>query len=407
MIEVKNLVKRYGNFTAVNDISFTLEPGKIYGFLGPNGAGKSTTMNIMTGYIAATSGDVTIFDCDILEEPEEAKRYIGYLPEIPPLYPEMSVEEYLKFAAELKGIKRQEVRGQVDIAIEKTHLIEYRRRLIRNLSKGYRQRVGLAQALLGNPKFVILDEPTVGLDPRQILEIRSLIKDIAQGEEGDEVKPTVILSSHIMQEVSAVCDEIMIIARGRLIASDTPQNLVNQFHKEERIEVIASASEEDVVSVLRPFADQAEIIFDSGDLPEGQVKAILVLEKGNDIRGDLFAAFSKAGVSLVQLYRVVPTLEEIFLTLVHQADEEAEQAELERQRDSRLKVLRRKSRRGALTSEELEEYMSLAPEEAESLLSEEVTDDADNYSETDDAEVELEDVSETVENEEETGGDEE
>lgn len=396
MIEVKHLVKRYGNFTAVNDISFTLEPGKIYGFLGPNGAGKSTTMNIMTGYIAATSGDVSIFNCDILEEPEEAKRYIGYLPEIPPLYPEMSVEEYLKFAAELKGVKRQEVRVQVDTAIEKTHLVEYRRRLIRNLSKGYRQRVGLAQALLGNPKFVILDEPTVGLDPRQILEIRSLIKEIAQGTEGDEVKPIVILSSHIMQEVSAVCDEIMIIARGRLIASDTPQRLVDQFHQEERIEVTAVGSEEEIASVLHPFAEKAEIIFDSGDLPEGQVKAILVLEKGMDIRSELFAAFSKAGVTLVQLYRVVPTLEEIFLTLVHQADEEAEREELNRQREGRLRVLRRKKKRGALTAEELEELTLLAPEEAADYMQDEA--DADMS--------EAEEVSEEAENEEENGGDE-
>ncbi|NCB04451.1 MAG: ABC transporter ATP-binding protein, partial [Clostridia bacterium] len=209
MIQVKNLVKRYGDHTAVDDLTFSVEKGQIYGFLGPNGAGKSTTMNIMTGCLGATSGEVLIDGHSILREPEEAKRHIGYLPEQPPLYMEMTVREYLLFAAELRGISRAARAAAVDDAMEQTVLGDVQNRLIRNLSKGYRQRVGLAQAILGYPDVVILDEPTVGLDPKQIIEIRDLIRKLAQ-------EHTVILSSHILSEVSAICDHIMIISHGKL-----------------------------------------------------------------------------------------------------------------------------------------------------------------------------------------------
>ena len=218
MIEVKDLVKKYGNHVAVDHLSFTIEKGKIYGFLGPNGAGKSTTMNIMTGYLGATEGKVLIDGHNMLEEPELAKKSIGYLPEIPPLYTDMTVMEYLTFSAELKKISKNEREKEIEKVIELAKLNEVKERLIKNLSKGYRQRVGLAQAMLGFPEIIILDEPTVGLDPKQIIEIRELIRNLAK-------KHTVILSSHILAEVQEVCDYIMIISKGKLVASDTPENL--------------------------------------------------------------------------------------------------------------------------------------------------------------------------------------
>lgn len=218
MIEVKNLVKRYGDHVAVEDLSFKIEKGKIYGFLGPNGAGKSTTMNIITGYIASTEGEVSINGYDILEDAEKAKKCIGYLPEMPPLYFDMTVLEYLEFAADLKKIPRKQKCGMIEEVMEMVKITDMQNRLIKNLSKGYRQRVGLAQAILGYPEVIILDEPTVGLDPKQIIEIRNLIKELKK-------KHTVILSSHILSEVSAICDYILIISHGKLVASDTPENL--------------------------------------------------------------------------------------------------------------------------------------------------------------------------------------
>ena len=213
MIEVSNLTKKYGDHIAVDHLSFRVEKGQIYGFLGPNGAGKSTTMNIITGYLAATEGTVTIDGKDVQKDPEEAKRAIGYLPELPPLYVDMTVREYLDFVAELKKVPKKERKQQIDEVMEMTQITDMQQRLIRNLSKGYRQRVGLAQAILGYPEVIILDEPTVGLDPKQIIEIRDLIRKLGENH-------TVILSSHILSEVSAVCDHIMIIAHGKLVASD-------------------------------------------------------------------------------------------------------------------------------------------------------------------------------------------
>ena len=218
MIEVTNLTKKYGDHIAVDHLSFRVEKGQIYGFLGPNGAGKSTTMNIITGYLAATEGTVTIDGKDVQKDPEEAKCAIGYLPELPPLYVDMTVREYLDFVAELKKVPKKERKQQIDEVMEMTQITDMQQRLIRNLSKGYRQRVGLAQAILGYPEVIILDEPTVGLDPKQIIEIRDLIRKLGENH-------TVILSSHTLSEVSAVCDHIMIIAHGKLVASDSPENL--------------------------------------------------------------------------------------------------------------------------------------------------------------------------------------
>ena len=243
MITVEHLTKRYGSFTAVDDLSFTIGEGHVYGFLGPNGAGKSTTMNMMTGCLSATEGHVKIDGFDIFEEPMEARRRIGYLPEQPPLYLGETPEEYLRFVGEAKGLRGGELEAQIDEVIEVTRLEPMRHRVIRALSKGYRQRVGIAQALLGNPEVVILDEPTVGLDPIQILEIRELIRSLGE-------RHTVILSSHILSEVQAMCDRILIIAHGRLIAFDTPENLEKLLTTPGELILVADLPEERFRAIL-------------------------------------------------------------------------------------------------------------------------------------------------------------
>ena len=248
MIEVKHLTKKYGTHLAVDDLSFTIEKGRIYGFLGPNGAGKSTTMNIMTGYIGASSGEVIINGHNILEEPEKAKKCIGYLPEIPPLYLDMTVSEYLYFAAELKKIPKADRNAQVIKVMELIKLVDMKDRLIKNLSKGYRQRTGLAAAILDFPDIIILDEPTVGLDPKQIIEIRELIRTLAKDH-------TVILSSHILAEVQEICDDILIISKGKLIAEGSPDELEELTHGKETIELTILADEISVKQVLSDFSD--------------------------------------------------------------------------------------------------------------------------------------------------------
>lgn len=306
MIEVKNLTKRYGKHLAVDNLSFTVEKGQIYGFLGPNGAGKSTTMNIMTGYLGATSGEILINGHDILREPQEAKKCIGYLPEQPPLYMEMTVWEYLNFAAELKKIPKDEVKKQIEKVAKLTRLEEVQNRLIHNLSKGYKQRVGLAQAILGFPEIIILDEPTVGLDPKQIIEIRELIRTLAKNH-------TVILSSHILAEVREVCDYIMIIAKGKLVASDTPENLENLMSGTGHVELEAKTSMEKARAILKeiPQISKAEYQEETKESvtvriePEGQ----------SDIREQLFFAFAKEGIPLLTLKLNKSTLEDIFLEL--------------------------------------------------------------------------------------------
>lgn len=248
MIEVKNLVKKYGDHVAVDHLNFTVKKGQIYGFLGPNGAGKSTTMNIMTGYIGATEGDVIINGHDIMTEPEEAKKCIGYLPEVPPVYPDMTVMEYLKFSAELKKIPKQERADQIARVMKKTQVEEISGRLIRNLSKGYRQRVGLANALMGFPPIIILDEPTVGLDPKQIIEIRNLIKELGK-------EHTVVLSSHILSEISEVCDYVLILSHGKLVASDYTENLTQMMQGQSVYSFQVKGSEAKVKKVLGALRD--------------------------------------------------------------------------------------------------------------------------------------------------------
>lgn len=305
MIEVKNLVKKYGDHLAVNNLSFTIEPGKIYGFLGPNGAGKSTTMNIITGYLAATEGQVLINGHDIYEEPEEAKKCIGYLPEIPPLYMDMTPREYLEFAADLKGIKKSERKEKIDAVVKMAGIEEVFHRLIKNLSKGYKQRVGLAQAILGFPEIIILDEPTVGLDPKQIMEIREVIKKLGK-------RHTVILSTHIMQEVSAVCDEVMIISKGELVAQDTPNNLGKHVEGSNTIEVMIAAPDYKVKAILNKM-DRIHK-FEVYDAPEeGCVKAVITTGVEYDIREDLFYACASAKCPIVGMQASEMSLEDVFI----------------------------------------------------------------------------------------------
>lgn len=320
MIQVENISKKYGEHTAVDNLSFTVEKGQIYGFLGPNGAGKSTTMNIMTGYIAAGSGTVKINGFDILTEPEKAKKCIGYLPEIPPLYTDMTVYEYLMFVAELKKVPRKERMEHVEEIIERTQLEDAGGRLIRNLSKGFKQRVGLAQAMIGYPEVLILDEPMVGLDPKQILEIRDLIKELSR-------EHTIILSSHILAEVSAVCDHIMIISKGKLVASGSPEELQEMMHTKTELEVVLLCEKEQAEAVLRDIRQIEDYTIEPAQ-EEGSIKVCLNVSDNADIRKELSVALAGAGIPILSMKRLEKSLEDIFLELTEDNEEGKEEEEL-------------------------------------------------------------------------------
>lgn len=315
MIEVNHLVKRYGNTLAVDDLSFTVEEGQIYGFLGPNGAGKSTTMNIMTGYIAPTSGEVSIDGHNILEEPEEARKCIGYLPEIPPLYTDMTVEEYLAFAAELKKIPKGKIRVMMDEIMNITGLLEMRSRLIRNLSKGYRQRTGLAQAILGYPKIIILDEPMVGLDPKQIIEIRDLIRELGKNH-------TVILSSHILSEVSAVCDQIMIISHGKLAANDTPENLEKLMEGSNTLNLTVKGDALSLQRILKQTEGILSCSVTSSEEKEA-LDVVIKTETGLDLREQLFYLLADLKMPILSLQQSRVSLETVFLELTGEEPSES------------------------------------------------------------------------------------
>ena len=317
MIEVKHLTKRYGNHTAVSDLSFTIEKGQIYGFLGPNGAGKSTTMNIMTGCLAATAGEVRIGGFDIFEESQQAKKLIGYLPEQPPLYPDMTPREYLTFVARAKEIPAREIPGQLEHVMTVTQTLDVADRLIKNLSKGYKQRVGIAQAILGDPEVIILDEPTVGLDPRQIIEIRDLIQELGR-------EHTVILSSHILSEVQAVCQTILIISKGKLVACDTPDNLERLFAGTTTVELQAEATRSEVKQILSGVENIADM--DTKMLEDGICQVRLDMDAPEERKAcrDIFFAFSKAGKAIVRMTVAKASLEDIFIELTSSEQEGAE-----------------------------------------------------------------------------------
>ena len=317
MIEVENLVKKYGSHVAVDHLSFHVNRGQIYGFLGPNGAGKSTTMNMMTGYLAATEGTIKINGYDIATQPEEAKKCIGYLPELPPLYQEMTVREYLTFAAELKKIPRKDRMAQIDEVMEMTMLTEVEHRLIRNLSKGYKQRVGLAQAILGFPEVIILDEPPVGLDPKQITEIRDLIRRLGE-------KHTVILSSHILSEVSAICDHIMIISQGKLVASDSSEELQKRMSGTARLNITVLGTKEQTAAALQTISALKEEEVSYIQSTEKEVLEFVVeTDSAIDMRRAVGTALAKAQIPVIGMTREERTLEDIFLALTDSEQEEA------------------------------------------------------------------------------------
>ena len=320
LIEVKNLCKNYDGHPAITDLTFTIEKGHIYGFLGPNAAGKSTTMNIITGCLAASSGEVYVGGYDIFEQPKEAKKLIGYLPEIPPLYIDQTVEEYLFFVAEAKGFKKDAAFAEIDRVILETHIEDVAERLIKHLSKGYRQRVGIAQALIGNPEVIILDEPTVGLDPKQIIEIRDLIRELGQSH-------TVILSSHILSEVQAICDEVLIISKGRLVLFDKIENLGTSLSTGNTIEISAELGKNDLQALLSGIADISHITV--SDEKDGVCSAVLNIGQADpkSVCREVFLAFSSAGKVLLRLNPVEVRLEDIFIELTGDSPESAAEKE--------------------------------------------------------------------------------
>ena len=312
MIKVQGLSKIYGEHIAVDDISFEVKEGHIYGFLGPNGAGKSTTMNIITGYISPTTGTVEVNGYIMGKDTLKAKKSIGYLPEIPPLYPDMTVKEYLSFVAKIKGVARAEREDEINRVMEATDITDMAKRLIKHLSKGYKQRVGIAQAILGNPKVVILDEPTVGLDPEQIIEVRTLIKSL----KGDH---TVILSSHILSEISATCDEVLMIANGRMIACDTTENLLKNHKSVKTIKLNVKGDQDKIEEVLKNIEaiDEVKFIENKGESNVFEVTC----DSSKDIREDISFALSDARLLILELTEETSSLEDIYLDLVKEADE--------------------------------------------------------------------------------------
>lgn len=317
MIEVSNLTKKYGNHIALDHVSFKVEKGHIYGLLGPNGAGKSTTMNILTGYIAPTEGNVVINGYDMALKPHKAKKCIGYLPEIPPLYPDMNVVEYLHFAASVKKVPSAKRNEEVIRVMELTNISDVQKRLIKNLSKGYKQRVGIAQALIGEPEIIILDEPTVGLDPEQIIEIRTLITSLKD-------KHTVILSSHILSEISAVCDEVLMIAKGKVVALDTTDNIMKMSKKSQRLELLLKGEKELIEEVFTKLSMIENYTFVNED--NGRCKfEIIAVESKEDIREELSYALFDAKILILEMRSSLASLEDIYLEILQGcADDDTE-----------------------------------------------------------------------------------
>ncbi len=313
MIEVRNLVKKYNDsFLALNDISFTAKKGQVVGFLGPNGAGKSTAMNIITGYISATEGTVIVNGHDIYEEPEEAKKNIGYLPEQPPLYQDMTVKEYLNFVANLKKVDRKDREDAVDKVMDMTKITDVSHRLIKHLSKGYKQRVGLAQALIGNPPILVLDEPTAGLDPKQIIEIRELIKELSKNH-------TIIFSSHILSEINEVCDYVLIINKGKLVVSDDVDNLEKHFKNSNELKLQIKGPKADIEAALQSIEKINSIEFDKTS-KEGISSLSVFSDENDDVREEVFYALGQARCPIMGMEFSGISLEDIFLEVTDEVD---------------------------------------------------------------------------------------
>ncbi|MEI6602460.1 MAG: ABC transporter ATP-binding protein [Clostridia bacterium] len=315
MIEIQNLSKRFGKIQAVKNISFTVNKGEILGFLGPNGAGKTTTMNIITGFIGSTTGSVKVCGFDVLEQPQEVKKRIGYLPEQPPLYFDMTVNEFLRFVCELKSVEHAKIKAMIDTVCELVKITTVRKRLIKNLSKGFKQRVGLAQALVGDPEVLILDEPTVGLDPTQIIEMRKLIRQLSK-------KHTIILSSHILSEVSAVCDRVVIINHGEIAAVDTPENLSKAMNTTGKFSILVAGPKNSVSNLIRNVngVRKVEFLMQKGD----HFEFAFEIEQGVDARKPIFFELAKAGYPILELKPMGLSLEDIFLSVVNENPVEEE-----------------------------------------------------------------------------------
>lgn len=311
MVEVKNVTKMYGDKKAVDDISFTVKSGEILGFLGPNGAGKSTTMNIITGYLSSSSGTVTVDGCEILDDPKGVKSKIGYLPEIPPLYTDMTVRKYLEFMYDLKKVKLEKD-DHIDEVCRLVKITQVEDRIIKNLSKGYKQRVGLAQALLGNPQVLILDEPTVGLDPKQIIEIRNLVKNLGK-------KHTVILSSHILSEVQAICDRVLIISNGRIVADAETENLSKVLGKSDKLRIQVKGAKSNVIDTVSSMRD-VKAIKTEREHSDGTYDYIVEVSRDTDVREALFYKLAEAKLPLLLMQSADPSLEEIFLKLTNETN---------------------------------------------------------------------------------------
>lgn len=362
MIKVEGLSKIYGEHIAVDDISFEVKEGHIYGFLGPNGAGKSTTMNIITGYISPSAGTVEVNGYVMGKDTLKAKKSIGYLPEIPPLYPDMNVKEYLTFVAKIKGVEKDKRTEEIERVMKATDILDMSGRLIKHLSKGYKQRVGIAQAILGSPKVIILDEPTVGLDPEQIIEVRNLIKSL----KGDH---TVILSSHILSEISATCDEVLMIANGRMIACDTTENLLKNHKNVKTIKINVKGDKEKIEEVLKSIDSLEDVKFieDKGESCLFEVTC----DPAKDVREEVSFALSDARLLILEMSEETSTLEDIYLTLVKEADE-AYEAELKAIREGADldEVFADKDEEKAEESDSDEEDEETAVKEAEETIEE-------------------------------------
>lgn len=314
MIEVKNVTKKYGGFVAIDNISFNIEEGEIIGLLGPNGAGKSTTMNMITGFIEPTEGEILIDNYDIVKKSQKAKKQIGYMPEGVPLYNDLTVKEFVNYMADLKLVERKTKKSQIQKVLEETNLVEVQNKLIRNLSRGYKQRVSMAGALIGNPKILILDEPTVGLDPKQITEIRNLIKMLGK-------EHTIILSSHILSEVSHICNKVIIINKGKVVAIDTPKNLEEKVKQKNSLVVTVEDKEDKIKKVTQKIKGikELKLIKDNND---GTKEYAIISEEAKDIRKEIFETYAKENITIFELKKSEVTLEDAFMQLIENNKEE-------------------------------------------------------------------------------------
>ena len=351
MIEVKHVTKKYGNFTAVDDISFTIKDDEIVGLLGPNGAGKSTTMNMLTGYIEQTSGKIIINDYDIEKDANKVKKQIGYMPENTPLYYDLTVREFINYMADLKYVKRKEKKERVDKVIEEVGLGNVQKKLIKNLSRGYKQRVSFAGALIGDPKILILDEPTVGLDPKQITEIRELIRKLGKNH-------TVIISSHILSEISQICEKVIIINKGKVLAVDTPSHLEEQFEEENRIYVTVEDEKNKIDEISKKIKQLKSIEFIK-EKEDGTKQYLLTADKSTDLRKEVINLFPKNDINIIELKKSEITLEDAFLKLISdkekEVQEKAKKEEAEKaKREEELKAMSKKERKEAIKQDKIE-----------------------------------------------------